>query len=245
MTCEQLRPDYALFAMGVLEDPEKGELRGHLERGCENCTPGVEEARALAYTLGAALEGPEPSGGLRTRILAAAGGAAERRWHWATAWQTAAAVVLVAIGVTVYIGRYYRAETESQRADIARRETEAARLRAALSLLQAPETREVTFGEGRPTPPRGRVFINPSSGVLLVASNLPAPPTGKIYEMWIIPKAGKPTPAGLFASSQDGTAIHLYRSTVLLATTGAVAVTLEQAGGVNAPTTNPVIVAAL
>ena len=38
MTCDELRPDYVLFAMGVLEDPERSELRAHLERGCQVCT---------------------------------------------------------------------------------------------------------------------------------------------------------------------------------------------------------------
>ena len=47
MTCDELRPDYVLFAMGVLEDPERSELRAHLERGCQVCTPGVIEARQL------------------------------------------------------------------------------------------------------------------------------------------------------------------------------------------------------
>ena len=245
MTCDELLPDYVLFAMGVLEDPERNELQAHLERGCEVCTPGVSEARALAYTLGASAEGREPSKGLRKRILAAAGAATERRWHWPTAWQTVAAMVLLGIGLTAYLARNHAAETEALRAEIARRGTETASLREALSLLQDPETREVTFGEGKPAPPRGRVFINPSSGVLLVASNLPAPPAGKIYEMWIIPKGGKPAPAGLFASSEDGTALHLHRTTISLATTGAIAVTLERAGGVDAPTSQPVIVAAL
>ena len=59
MTCDELLPDYVLFAMGVLEDPERNELQAHLERGCEVCTPGVSEARALAYTLGASAEGRE------------------------------------------------------------------------------------------------------------------------------------------------------------------------------------------
>ena len=245
MTCDELRPDYVLFAMGVLEDPERRELRAHLERGCQVCTPGVIEARQVAYTMGASAEGPEPSKGLRKRILASAGAPAKRRWHWPTAWQAAAAMVLLTIGLTAYVARNHAAETAALREEIARRGTETANLREALSLLQAPETREVTFGEGKPAPPRGRVFINPSSGVLLVASNLPAPPAGKIYEMWIIPKGGKPAPAGLFASSEDGTALHLHRTTVSLATTGAIAVTLERAGGVDAPTSQPVIVAAL
>ena len=32
MTCDELRPDYILYAVGVLEEPEKAELRAHLDR---------------------------------------------------------------------------------------------------------------------------------------------------------------------------------------------------------------------
>ena len=152
---------------------------------------------------------------------------------------------LVAIAGIYYVNQRQTLEIAQLRNEIGRQGMQAAAYREALDLLKAPETREVTFGEGKPEPPKGRVFVNPSSGVLLIASHLPAPPPGKTYEMWIIPKTGKPAPAGLFASGADETAVHFFRSTVPLATTGAVAVTLENAGGVDAPTSTPLIVAAL
>lgn len=245
MNCEELRPDYVLFAMGVLEDPEKSELYAHLGRGCPACTLGIRESRAVVYALGASAEGPAPPAHLRNRLLASVETAPQGAWHWSTAWQAAAAVVLAAILALVYVDRRYAAETMFLKQEVARRVAETAELSAALRLLQSPETREVNFGKGLPAPPQGRVFVNPLSGVLLVASNLPAPPAGKTYEMWIIPKEGKPAPAGLFASGADGTAVHLYRTPVSLTATGAIAVTLERAGGVGAPTSQPVIVAAL
>jgi len=244
MTCDELRPDYILFAMGVLEEPEKSELRAHLDRGCENCTPGMHEARAWVYAMGAAQEGPEPPKSLRSRVLAAAGAAPDRRWHWSIAWVAASVVALVAIAVTVYQTQRHDAEIAALRDQLTRSGVEVAGLREIVTLLQAPETREVTFGQGRPAPARGRVFLHPY-GVLLFASNLPAPPAGKAYEMWIIPKSGAPAPAGLFASTAQGNAVHFYRSPVSMDTTGAVAVTLEDAAGVAAPTTQPVIVAPL
>lgn len=245
MTCDELQPDYVLFAMGVLDDPERSEIRAHLDRGCDVCTSGMSEARAWVYALGASTEGPAPPKRLRNRILASAGAVPETRWHWRTAWQAAAAVALVAVAILVYFGQRQNAERAELRAQLTRTGLEAVRLREALAVLQAPETREVTFGGAQPAPPRGRVFVNPSLGVLLIASNLPAPPPGKTYEMWIIPKGGSPAPAGLFSSSPEGTAVHLYRTPVSVASTGLVAVTLEPAGGVSAPTSQPVIAAAL
>jgi anti-sigma-K factor RskA len=252
MTCDELRPDYALFAMGVLEEPERAEMRTHLERGCDSCRAGMEEARMLVYGLGASAEGPEPPDRLRKRVLALTGAEQNRGWSWLVVWQAATAATLLALLITGYVVEQRRAEADSLRSELARLQAEsgrersdAAELRAAIAMLQTPETREVTFGSGKPAPPRGRVFVNPSSGVLLIASNLPVPPSGKIYEMWIIPKSGKPAPAGLFAPSQDMTAIHVYNAPVSLSVAGIIAVTLEPAGGVDAPTSQPVIAAVL
>jgi len=231
MTCDELRPDYLPFALGVLEEPERSELRSHLDRGCETCAAGLREALAWEFAMGAAVEGPEPPRELRSRILAVAQGRPERRWNWFAAGLSAAAVAAAAVILIVY------------QAAGSRSGAEAAALREALDLIQAPETREVTFGQGQPTPPRGRVFFRPS-GVLLIASHLPPPPTGKTYEMWII-RGGKPAPAGLFRSDAQGDAIHLYRPVTPPTENDTVAVTMEAAGGVTAPTSTPVIVAPL
>ena len=241
MNCEDLRPDYLLYALGTLEEPERSELLAHLERGCANCTAGLHEARLMAFGLGTAVEGPEPPRGLRLRIVAAAGAAPQRRWSWFTAIATAAAAAVVCVSTLYYQAQNFRGEQALLRAEISRGTVEAAALREALTIIQAPETREVTFGQGKPTPPRGRVFFHPA-GVLLVASNLPKLPDGKTYEMWMI-RAGKPVPAGLFRADQSGNALHVYRPAAAPAASDVIAVTVENAAGVDAPTSTPIIVA--
>ena len=109
-----------------------------------------------------------------------------------------------------------------------------------LSFLQAAETRVVSFGPEEPKP-RGRVLLNPSRGVLLIASNLPPAPAGRIYEMWIIPKGGAPIPAGLFQTTAAGNALHLQEGALGLDST--IAVTLEPEAGSAAPTTTPLFAA--
>ena len=127
------------------------------------------------------------------------------------------------------------------RIEIDRSNTEAAALREALAVIQAPDTREVTFGQGQPAPPKGRVFFHPT-GVLLIASNLPKPPDGKTYEMWLI-RGGKPAPAGLFSPNDQGNALHLFHPPSAPVPTDVVAVTVENSAGVDAPTSTPIIVA--
>jgi hypothetical protein len=73
MKCEELRPDYMLYAIGAIEEPERSEIRAHLERGCETCTSGLREAQALTYSMGAGLNGPDPPQDLRGRVLAISG----------------------------------------------------------------------------------------------------------------------------------------------------------------------------
>jgi len=52
MNCDELRDHYELFALGLAEEPEKGEIRAHLARDCETCLPGVRRAEELMALLG-------------------------------------------------------------------------------------------------------------------------------------------------------------------------------------------------
>ena len=250
MSCEDLRPDYLLYAVGTLADPELSDLREHLRRDCPNCLAGVREAQQYAFAMGAGAEGPAPPRQLRARILNAAGAGGGKRFGWFGLGVCAAGVALAAgIGASVYVSRYAAGQNALYGADVARlrgraeeSRAEAAALRDALALIQSPDTREVRFGENKPAPPRGRVFVHPSSGVLLIASRLAPPPPGRTWEMWII-RGGKPEPAGLFDSDAGGNALHLFRPSRPAQAADVIAVTLEAAGGAPAPTTTPVIVA--
>jgi anti-sigma factor RsiW len=248
MSCEELRHDYILFALGTLTDPERGEIREHLDRGCPNCLAGVREAEQYAFAIGASAEGPEPPRELRKRVLAIAGAEKEKRFGWFAVFAPAAAVaVAFGLGAVAYVSRQtqiYETQLASLRSAADHSRTELAALQEAMTLIQAPDTREVSFGEGKPAPPRGRVFVHPATGVLLIASRLTPPPAGKTWEMWII-RDGKPAPAGLFQSDSAGNAIHLFRPDIPIQPKDIVAVTLEAAGGVPLPTTTPVIAAQL
>ncbi len=73
----------------------------------------------------------------------------------------------------------------------------------------------------------------------LQVTGLAAPPRGKAYEAWIIPAGRSPQPAGLFAGGRPSV-LQLRGS---LPARAVVAVTLERAGGVKAPTTQPILTA--
>jgi hypothetical protein len=240
MNCDQLRDHFELYAMGVADEPEKSEIREHLGRRCEVCMAEMRHARELTALLSGMAAPAAPSPKLRRRILAAVG-AEERRFGWSPFLAAAFALSLVA---AVYFGgreRQFAQDAAQLRVELRQQTIELTRLNEAMAILNGPETVVTSFGAG----PKGKVVVNPSRGVLLVASNLPPAPAGKTYEMWIIPKGAKPARAGEFQSESDGTAMHIQRGNVDAASLGAVAVTLENAGGADQPTSQPLIVAAL
>jgi len=243
MNCEELREHYDLYALDIAEDPERGEIRAHLGRGCEVCMAGMKRALETAALIGVSAPLAEPSSQLRRRILASVGTEEGRSFGWVFALVAAA---LLAVSVYLVIGNRRYAQEAAQLHDQMRSQTsEITRLTEAFAILSGPRTTEASFGGAQPRPPQGKVFVNPSRGVLLIASNLPRTPADKIYEMWLIPKGAKPVPAGLFQSQDDGNAMHVRPGTVDMASTSAIAVTVENQAGADQPTTTPLIVAAL
>jgi anti-sigma-K factor RskA len=73
---------------------------------------------------------------------------------------------------------------------------------------------------------------------VLVVRRLPAAPSGKTYEAWVIPPGGTAKPAGLFRGG-DGTTIVRLGAPVPRGAT--VAATVERAGGVSASTETPIL----
>jgi hypothetical protein len=244
MSCEELRDHYELYAMGVAGEPERSEIREHLNRGCEDCMAGMKRARSVASFLGGTAPPTTPSPKLRRRILASVG-FEQRRFGWAPFLAMATALSLFAAFYFSGREREFARIANSLREQLGRQNVELTRLSEAFAILNGPDTTSVSFGTGRTAPPKGRVFMNPSKGVLLIASNLPPAPRGKRYEMWVIPKGGKPVPAGLFQSEGDGTAMHIQHGPVDVSATQAVAVTMEDEAGALAPTSAILIAAPL
>lgn len=252
MNCDELREYYDLYALNIAEEPQRAEIRGHLDRGCEVCMAAVKSSLEMATLIGTTAPQEQPSAQLRRRILASVGAAVEpanqeRRSGWLPAWAAIlaiAALLVVAVSLALSTRRYAQ-EAESLRVQLRTETDQVARLTEAFAILSGPRTIEASFGGVQPQPPQGKVFVNPLQGVLLIASNLPRTSADKIYEMWLIPKGANPIPAGLFQSQDDGNAMHVRPGVVDLAATAAVAVTVENATGANQPTTTPLIVASL
>jgi anti-sigma-K factor RskA len=243
MTCEELRDQYELYAIGVAEEPERSEIRQHLNRGCEVCMTGMKRAREVTTIVGGTAVPSAPSPKLRRRILAAAG-FEQQRYGWGLVWALPLALSLFA---AVYFSGRERdvvVELNRTRSQMRQQEIDLARMNEAFAIVNGADTTVTSFGQGQPAPPKGKIFVSLSQGVLLIASNLPPAPAGKAYEMWVIPKGGKPVPAGIFQSETNGSAIHIQRGPVD-ANADLVAVTVEDQAGAAQPTSQPLFAASV
>jgi len=228
MTCEELQPDYPAYALGILDDPERAEIAEHLARRCPNCGPGIASAMTTVAAMSGAVKATEPPRRLKRRILNSIEREPSRgRLAVFLPWAITAmvSIALLSIGLK------------------GRRETgDTSKLQQALTILNDPSTRDVSFGETE-KPSRGRVFVSPAKGVVFIGASLPAITADKTFELWILPAKGNPIPAGLFQSQSDSSAVFVHPGPV--EGVAGIAVTVEPAGGSPQPTTTPFIVTKL
>ena len=106
--------------------------------------------------------------------------------------------------------------------------------RSVVSILADPQARQVPMQGGE-----GRIVVTDSGDAAIVTA-VPGAPTGKTYEVWVF-EGDTPKPAGTF----DGDKAHdVVRLTRPVPPGAKVAVTVEAAGGFDAPTSPPVMSAA-
>jgi len=230
MTCEELKPEYGAYALGIADDPERTDIAEHLARACETCTAGVTSAMGMVAAMSGAVKTVEPPKRLRRRVVGMVTPDAfspgwGRSWTVFVPWAIAG---VLAIALAWTLPERFTNPVSQQKLD------------EVLSILNDPVTKDVVFGEPAA---RGRVFVSPGKGVVLMAAHLPAIAANKTFELWVIPTQGNPIPAGTFHSAPDSTAIYVRSGAVTNA--AAVAVTVEPEGGSPLPTTTPFIVSKL
>jgi anti-sigma-K factor RskA len=217
---DELHQLTAAYALDALEPDEARAYEAHLN-SCARCRDELAALSGAASALAYAAAGPQPPVELRGRILETA--RAERqnvvplrtrrplRLTPLAGVAAAAACLLVALGLW----------NVSLHRDLDHR-------RAIAAVLGDPRATHVALPKAA-----GQLVVS-DKGVALVANVKPAP-AGKTYEAWMIPKGGKPVPAGTF----DRSGAVLLHGTPTPGVT--MAVTIEKQGGSSQPTTPPVV----
>ncbi|MDX6367919.1 MAG: hypothetical protein QOK30_2995 [Nocardioidaceae bacterium] len=258
------------YAVGALSDEETQQFETHLET-CPDCREEVAEMREIAVqlsegvatdppptlrasvlqqiaqtaqdstaprpALAAAADEQEPGRHLAEGASSAEGAgtnvvpmqrSAQRRNRLVGLLAAAAVVVAVAMGGWAVQSRNDANQATAQAQQLS-------------SLLTAKDVRTASAGFG--TAGNGTVVVSRSQGrALLVAADLPALPSGKVYEAWTFSSSPTPKPAGTFTARSAPAVVSLPSAAV-----GAsqVAVTVEPSGGSQRPTSKPVFAVTL
>jgi anti-sigma-K factor RskA len=202
--------------------------------------------------LGQAVPQEDPSAALRDRVLSVASAGRHARPRSAPSyipWLAAAASLVLSLGLTIYAGqlrsRISTLETElrdaRERADANERlmadaKRAAAGAQASVAVLTAPDVARVDLA-GQPVAPQAsaRAFWSRSRGMVFTASNLPPLPAGRTYQLWVV-TAQAPISAGLLTPDAAGNVSDTFSTPQDIPQPVAIAVTIEPAGGVPAPT---------
>jgi anti-sigma-K factor RskA len=104
-------------------------------------------------------------------------------------------------------------------------------------VLAAPDLARIDLA-GQPAAPQAsaRAFWSRSRGLVFTASNLPAPPPGRAYQLWVLTAQPAPINAGMLKLDANGRATEIIDTPQDLPRPVAMAVTLEPEAGVPAPT---------
>jgi len=167
---------------------------------------------------------------------------------WA-GWLAAAAGIAVAVALGMYAAqlrtrlddtlvRLAEAVNSLQQAEqrLQAATSETTSVRASLALLTAPDLSDLRLAGQAPAPnARARAFLSRSRGLLFAASNLPAIPNDRTYQVWFL-TPGAPVSAGLLRPDPQGNATVAFDVAASVPTPTGMAVSIEPAGGVPAPT---------
>jgi anti-sigma-K factor RskA len=249
---DALLQDAPAYALGSLDRESRRTFEAHLA-GCETCAAEVRSLRAVTALLGATVSPRTPRPELRARVMAAVSGtaapASPRRRSRRPAWLPLAAALALAAGAALYAGllqnRIGELEARLQQALLQASATDraladarrtAGDAEAAMAVIAAPDVARIDLtGQAIAPQARARALWSRDRGMVFTVSSLPPLPAGRVYQVWVV-TANAPVSAGLLMPDADGSGSVYFGTPPDIPTPIALAVTLEPAGGVPAPT---------
>lgn len=226
------------YALDALDDVERADFERHL-RTCDSCPGEVIELREAAGALADRVAAPAPER-LRERVLAEVGRTRQvspherrprRRPSLRRLLSIAASAVVIAgsagLGGIAWQGHRSADQYEDQALQSAQR---AARM---TGVMTDPGRIEAV---GTPSLGGTATVVAAGGDAVLATRALPAPPAGRMYQLWVVRGEVK-RPAGRL-DLHAGTGQALLTG---VANGDTVAVTIEPEGGSDQPTTGPVV----
>jgi anti-sigma-K factor RskA len=259
---DELKHDAAAYALGALEPAERAAFEAHLA-SCAECTADVRQLRVTASALPHAVPQVSPPPSLRAKVLDQAvrgSGSSDpansagtvtlvRERRGLPGWLQIAAMLVIGAGVAVYAQRMQarvsnlEAQLQQAQAQVASADRLTAELRtvafsaqSAMGVFAAPDVARIDLaGQPVAATARARALWSRQRGMVFTVANLPPLPAGRVYQVWVV-TAQAPVSAGLLTPDASGGGSVYFETPVDILPPVAVAVTLEPAGGVPAPT---------
>jgi hypothetical protein len=236
MTEHETREDLEAYALGALDDLERRRTALHLA-GCAACRATVAEYEALLSRLPAALAAASPSqpdAAVLRRVLAVA----TRPPLWprvAALALAAAALVLIAVGAW----NVSLTQTIAHERDVYRRL--AGQQEIVFEVVDSPKaTKLVLRSPVSGSTAYGKVFVRSDLPfVVAMGGNLPPPPAGQAYHLWLTLDSGETVLAGIL-TADEGFGSVVYQAGRNGPTFQSVRVT-AQASGASAPEGVPIV----
>jgi len=257
---DDLRAQIGPYVLGALTSSEKLQLESHIAT-CLECAGEVRALRSTADALAWSADPVEPPAAIRQHVMASIAAATPsaqmqnaRRAGTKSAWMpwlAAAASLVLAAGLGFYSEQLRERVRVLERqlgeailqVRAAEQQTAQARLIASnaareLGVLAAPDVAHVDLkGQAAAPQASARALWSRSRGLLLAASNLPAPPPGRTYQLWVLSGRLAPISDGwIFKTDSTGSVTALFNTPISLPMPTAMAVTIEPDGGTPAPT---------
>lgn len=221
------------YVLGCLDDEERAAFEWHVA-GCDECAAEVRAFRRVATALAESVPGQAPPPELRSGMLRSVTARAPfaRPARVSRAWLPLAAAMVIAVGAALFALTLQRRGAALE--EDARQLNSA--LQSSMAVLAAPDlVRIELFGQPPAPSATGRALWSRARGMVFMSSALPPPPSGRIYQIWVVTEPG-PISAGLLDADLAAGARAFFATPPDIPSPIAVAVTIEPAGGVPAPT---------
>jgi len=196
----------AAYALDALDVDERQRFEEHLAH-CEECRESVAAFQDTAASLAHGVDAHQPPPALKERILDEARGERRNVVRLRAPWALRITGAAAAVAAVAAIALGIWATSLHDQ------------------LGERPQAFRLDGANGQ-------LVVTSQGGAALIVEDLAAAPAGKTYEAWVI-DGGSPKPAGTFEGGAPRTAFALTRNVPEDAT---VAVTIEPAGGSEAPT---------
>ena len=253
--------DLIQYALGSLKETQLGTMSAHLSL-CNQCRDALARVFVDLAAYGAAQPLSDIPAGSRERFLSKLSGAAageskfvqmrnkSRLYVASKSFKTwletpvplmvLSGVLAAALAFVAFDDLNHIHQLRQTGPALSRLEKDAAELAELKSFLKGSNVQQVSLHE-KPAvnrAPEGHALYSATSGRLVfTASNVPALPSGKAYELWILPAAkGAPIPAGTFKPDLQGNAAVVFPDIPSDVQAGGFGVTIEREEGSPTPT---------